>query len=82
MCNLKKVTVMLFYYFFAISGSVEYCMFVLSFSSPVHVLLAAKTIGAIPSSPWNSAGVPALTQIELHVHNRNVTTHQRKLYLY
>lgn len=71
----------------AISGnvknlSVEHCMFVFSFWSPVCVLLAAKIIDAIPSSAWNSAGVPALTQIELYIHNRHVTTHQRKLYLY
>ena len=52
------------------------------FKSHVHVLLAAKITDAIPSSAWNSAGVPALTQIELYIHNRNVTTHQRKLYLY
>jgi len=62
--------------------SVEHCMFIFSFSSPVRVLLAAKITDAIPSSAWNSAGVPALKQIELYVHNRNVTTHQRKLYLY
>jgi hypothetical protein len=57
-------------------------MFVFLFSSPVCVLLAAKIADAIPSSAWNSAGVPALTQIELYVYSRNITTHQRKLYLY
>ena len=57
-------------------------MFAFSFSLPVCVLLAAKITDAIPSSAWNSAGVPALTQIELYIHSRNVTTHQRKLYLY
>ena len=71
----------------AISGtmknlSVEHCMLVFSFSSPVLVLLAAQITDAIPSSAWNSAGVSALTQIGLYVHNRNVTTHQRKLHLY
>jgi hypothetical protein len=45
-------------------------------------LLAAEIASAIPSSAWNSAGVPALTQIELYIRSRNVTTHQRKLYLY